>query len=124
MPTDANQYTIRVDQNMGKWGSFFGRLTNTDYTNTAVGNTTPLGDVFFPTALRPLKADLLSRVSWQLRGRAGVEVYAHLPVDPAAAAVGAARVPALYADMARYTVTDGITFDLEVAMGKIIFKEK
>src|SRR4029077_11306213 len=34
----------------------------------------PLGDVFFPTPLRPLKADLLSRVSWQLRSRAGVEV--------------------------------------------------
>lgn len=73
----------------------------------------PLGDVFFPTSLRPLRADLLSRVSWQLRSRAGVEVYTHLPVDPATAAVGAARVPALYADMAKYTVTDGITFDLE-----------
>ncbi len=72
----------------------------------------PLGEVFFPTALRPLKADLLSRVSWQMRTRAGVEVYTHLPVDPATAAVGAARVPALYADMAKYTVTDGITFDL------------
>jgi poly-beta-1,6-N-acetyl-D-glucosamine N-deacetylase len=73
----------------------------------------PLGDVFFPTALRPLKADLLSRVTWQLRSRAGVEVYTHLPVDPATAAVGAARVPALFADMAKYTVTDGITFDLQ-----------
>jgi biofilm PGA synthesis lipoprotein PgaB len=73
----------------------------------------PLGDVFFTTSLRPLRADLLSRVSWQLRGRAGVEVYTHLPVDPAAAAVGAQHVAALYADMAKYTVTDGITFDLE-----------
>jgi biofilm PGA synthesis lipoprotein PgaB len=73
----------------------------------------PLGAVFFPTALRPLKADLLSRVSWQMRTRAGVDVFTHMPVDPAAAAVGAARVPALYADMAKYTVTDGITFDLE-----------
>ena len=73
----------------------------------------PLGDVFFPTSLRPLRADLLSRVSWQLRSRAGVEVYTHLPVDPATAAVGAPHVPALYADMAKYTVTDGITFDLE-----------
>jgi peptidoglycan/xylan/chitin deacetylase (PgdA/CDA1 family) len=73
----------------------------------------PLGDVFFPTALRPLKADLLSRVSWQMRSRAGVEVYTHLPVDPATAAVGAARIPALYADMAKYTVTDGIAFDLQ-----------
>ena len=74
----------------------------------------PLGAVFFPTALRPLKADLLSRVSWQLRTRAGIDVYTHMPVDPAAAAVGAARVPALYADMAKYSVTDGIAFDLEV----------
>ena len=74
----------------------------------------PLGAVFFPTALRPLKADLLSRVSWQMRTRAGVDVYTHMPVDPAAAAIGAARVPALYADMAKYSVTDGITFDLEV----------
>ncbi len=73
----------------------------------------PLGDVFFPTSLRPLRADLLSRVSWQLRTRAGVIVYTHLPVDPAAAAVGAQHVAALYADMAKYTVTDGITFDLE-----------
>jgi poly-beta-1,6-N-acetyl-D-glucosamine N-deacetylase len=72
----------------------------------------PLGDVFFPTALRPLRADLLSRVSWQLRSRAGVEVYTHLPVDPATAAVDAQHVAALYADMAKYTVTDGITFDL------------
>jgi peptidoglycan/xylan/chitin deacetylase (PgdA/CDA1 family) len=73
----------------------------------------PLGDVFFPTSLRPLKADLLSRVSWQLRGRAGVEVYTHLPIDPATAAVGAQHVAALYQDMAKYTVTDGIAFDLE-----------
>jgi peptidoglycan/xylan/chitin deacetylase (PgdA/CDA1 family) len=73
----------------------------------------PLGGVFFPTSLRPLRADLLSRVSWQLRGRAGVDVYTHLPVDPAIAAVGAQYVAALYADMAKYTVTDGIAFDLE-----------
>ena len=31
----------------------------------------PLGDVYFPTALRPLRADLLSRASWQIRTRAG-----------------------------------------------------
>ena len=73
----------------------------------------PLGAVFFPTALRPLKADLLSRVTWQMRTRAGVDVFTHMPVDPAAAAVGAARLPELYADMAKYSVTDGITFDLE-----------
>src|SRR6185436_17138272 len=31
----------------------------------------PIGAVYFPTDLLPVKADLLSRVSWQLRSRAG-----------------------------------------------------
>ncbi len=45
--TDVDQYTIRVDQNLGKHGNLFGRYTSTDYTAITLGNTTPLGDVFF-----------------------------------------------------------------------------
>ncbi len=47
LPLDQNQYTIRGDQELGRFGSVFGRFTNTDYTNTSVGNTTELGDRFF-----------------------------------------------------------------------------
>jgi hypothetical protein len=47
LPTDTNQYTIRGDQMLGRYGTIFGRYTDTDYTNTIVGNTTELGDVFF-----------------------------------------------------------------------------
>lgn len=47
IPNDTDQYTIRVDQQIGKFGSFFGRYTNTDYSNISVQNTTFLGDVFF-----------------------------------------------------------------------------
>ena len=47
IPLDSNQYTIRVDQQLGRWGTVFGRFTNTDYTNTSVQNTTELGDVYF-----------------------------------------------------------------------------
>jgi hypothetical protein len=47
LPTDTDQYTVRVDQQLGKWGTLFGRLTNTDYTAITLGNTTELGDVFF-----------------------------------------------------------------------------
>jgi hypothetical protein len=47
LPTDTNQYTIRVDQQLGRFGTVFGRITDTDYTNTILGNTTELGDVFF-----------------------------------------------------------------------------
>jgi Carboxypeptidase regulatory-like domain len=47
IPTNSDQYTIRGDQQLGKWGSIFGRFTNTDYTNISVQNTTELGDVFY-----------------------------------------------------------------------------
>ncbi|HKQ79691.1 MAG TPA: carboxypeptidase regulatory-like domain-containing protein [Blastocatellia bacterium] len=47
LPLDQNQYTIRGDQELGRFGSVFGRFTNTDYSNTSVGNTTELGDRFF-----------------------------------------------------------------------------
>jgi biofilm PGA synthesis lipoprotein PgaB len=36
--------------------------------------------VYFPNHLLPMRADLLSRVAWQLRTRCGVDVYAWMPV--------------------------------------------
>ena len=47
IPTDTDQYTVRVDQNLGKWGNIFGRYTTADYSNITLGNTTDLGDIFF-----------------------------------------------------------------------------
>ncbi len=47
LPLDQKQYTIRGDQQLGRWGTVFGRYTNSDYTNTGIGNTTEIGDVFF-----------------------------------------------------------------------------
>ncbi|HTP82055.1 MAG TPA: poly-beta-1,6-N-acetyl-D-glucosamine N-deacetylase PgaB [Alphaproteobacteria bacterium] len=71
----------------------------------------PLDAVFFPTPLRPLRADVLSRAAWQIRTRAGVDVFLHLPIGSAAAAVGATHVPALFADMARHAPATGIVID-------------
>lgn len=71
----------------------------------------PVGDVYFPTRLRPMRADLLSRAVWQIRSRAGVEVYVHLPLQAALAAVGEAGVGMLYADMLRHAAADGIVVD-------------
>ena len=53
----------------------------------------PLGDVFFPTRSGRSQADLLSRVTWQIRTRAGVDVYPHLPLAASAAAVGRPMSP-------------------------------
>jgi peptidoglycan/xylan/chitin deacetylase (PgdA/CDA1 family) len=74
----------------------------------------PLGKVFFPTRLRPLRADLLSRATWQIRTRGGSDVFLHLPLAAAAAAVGAANVPALFADMMRQTASDGVLIDMRL----------
>ena len=46
VPTDTDQYTIRVDQQLGRFGTVFGRFTNTDFTNISPGDT-EIGDVFF-----------------------------------------------------------------------------
>lgn len=71
----------------------------------------PLGDVFFPTLLRPMRTDLLSRAVWQIRSRAGVEVYVHLPLQATLAAVGESGAGTLYADMLRHAAADGIVVD-------------
>jgi hypothetical protein len=48
LPTDTNQTTVRIDQRLGeKWGTVFGRYTQTDWTNIALGTVTELGDIFF-----------------------------------------------------------------------------
>jgi peptidoglycan/xylan/chitin deacetylase (PgdA/CDA1 family) len=71
-----------------------------------------LGDVFFPNSLRPLRADVLSRATWQIRTRGGADVFLRLPLDAAARTVGEAGVAQLYADMIRYTVPDGVAMDV------------
>jgi peptidoglycan/xylan/chitin deacetylase (PgdA/CDA1 family) len=72
----------------------------------------PLGDVFFPTELRPMRADLVGRTTWQIGTRAGAEVFLHLPLAAAAAAVGDANVPQLFADLSRHARADGVVIDL------------
>ena len=72
----------------------------------------PLGDVYFPNALRPMRADLLSRASWQLRTRGGADVFLRLPLDCRASPPSAKpAVPTLFADMVRYTAADGLAIE-------------
>ena len=71
-----------------------------------------LSAVYFPTRLVAMRADLLSRATWQIRTRAGSDVFLRLPIEAATAAVGEAGVPVLFADMMRQTAPDGITVDL------------
>lgn len=47
-----------------------------------------LAGAWFPNSQLPLRADLLSRLAWQLQTRAGVDTYVRLPVAPARATLG------------------------------------
>jgi poly-beta-1,6-N-acetyl-D-glucosamine N-deacetylase len=74
----------------------------------------PLGAVYFPTKLRPMRKDVLGRATWQIRTRAGSDVFLHLPLAASAAAVGKANVPRLFAEMLRYSRPDGVVIDMPV----------
>ena len=64
---------------------------------------------WFPTAELPLRADLLSRIAWQLQTRAGVEVFVHLPVAAAQARLGdERRVRALARDLGVHVPASGL----------------
>jgi biofilm PGA synthesis lipoprotein PgaB len=79
----------------------------------------PLGAVFFPTRLRPLQTDLLSRAVWQIRTRGGASTYVHLPLAATVAAVGNSGTAGLFADMARYTAADGVVIDMQPPPGPV-----
>jgi peptidoglycan/xylan/chitin deacetylase (PgdA/CDA1 family) len=71
----------------------------------------PLTAVYFPNRLVPLRTDLLSRATWQIRTRAGSDVFLRLPIDSAVETVGEAGVPILFADMMRHAASDGVAID-------------
>jgi hypothetical protein len=49
LPLNTDQQTYRIDQNMGHWGSLFGRGTYAKYTNTTLSNSisVPIGYTAF-----------------------------------------------------------------------------
>ena len=46
-PTNSDQQTYRLDQNLGKFGTIFGRGTYTNYVNSSTGSLTALGNEYF-----------------------------------------------------------------------------
>ncbi|MEI6200861.1 MAG: poly-beta-1,6-N-acetyl-D-glucosamine N-deacetylase PgaB [Enhydrobacter sp.] len=59
-------------------------------------------EAYFPNHLWPVKADILSRASWQIRSRAGADVFVRLPAN---------APPELWADMLRRVPADGIAVE-------------
>ena len=68
---------------------------------------------WFPTRELPLRADLLSRLAWQIQTRAGVEVFVRLPVAAAQRSLGgdAQRVRALFRELGVQVPASGLWLD-------------
>lgn len=71
-----------------------------------------LPSAWFPNASLPLQADALSRIAWQLRTRAGVQVVARLPHQPlAAAGLSPAQRDAVFATLGAQIPWDGLLLE-------------
>jgi len=84
------------------------------------GPSGSLEAVWFPSRLLPVKADLLSRIVWQIRTRAGAVVAVSLPVDAARAALGGdAAVETLYQDLGASVPADAVLLERVPALAAI-----
>jgi hypothetical protein len=75
----------------------------------AAASAVPGAGVYFPTDRLPVRADMFSRVAWQIRSRAGVAVYPYLPA--ALAGGDPEQATALYGALARSVPFDGAVVD-------------
>jgi biofilm PGA synthesis lipoprotein PgaB len=67
---------------------------------------------WFPNGQLPMRADILSRLSWQCQSRGGVGAYLRLPSSAALATLGsAAKVRALFDDLASHVPAGGLFID-------------
>jgi Carboxypeptidase regulatory-like domain len=93
LPTNTHQYTFRGDQQLGRFGTVFGRYTDTDYTNTIIGNTTEMGDVFFVQKTRnwqvshslPIGSNIVNQSRFGYVGATAIQHGATAPqsdIDP------------------------------------------
>jgi peptidoglycan/xylan/chitin deacetylase (PgdA/CDA1 family) len=76
------------------------------------GSDGRLDAAWFPNALLPMQADLLSRLAWQMQTRAGVQAFVRLPVAAARATLGSdERVLALFSELGAMVPATGLWLD-------------
>jgi biofilm PGA synthesis lipoprotein PgaB len=85
-----------------------------------VGAGGRLEAVWFPNRVLPVKADILTRLTWQIRTRAGVQVVVALPVQAAHAVTGGEEgVLQLFEDLGISTLADALLLDQAPALASI-----
>jgi peptidoglycan/xylan/chitin deacetylase (PgdA/CDA1 family) len=76
------------------------------------GSQGRLEGAWFPNRVLPMKSDVLSRIVWQLRTRAGVNIAVSLPVSDARAALGNDdAVVRLFEDLGYSAIADALLLD-------------
>jgi hypothetical protein len=84
------------------------------------GGSDRLEAVWFPNQVLPIRADVLSRIVWQLRTRARVQVVVSLPVSAARATVGDdATVLRLFEDLGYSVLPDALLLNQVPALAAI-----
>lgn len=77
-----------------------------------IGEDGRIEATWFPNGQLPMRADILSRLSWQCQSRGGVGVYLRLPTTAALATLGSpAKVRALFDDLASHVPASGLFID-------------
>ncbi len=76
------------------------------------------GGVYFPNDRLPVRTDLFGHALWQLRTRAGVGVYADLPLGATGASVDA--VPTVYEGLGKSVPFDGLSLGTPFLAGDLV----
>lgn len=88
------------------------RLRRLGVTAVTIDALDAAGAAWFPNRHLPLRADLLSRIAWQLQTRAGVDVHIRLPATAALQRLGdAGRVSELFDDLGAMVPASGLLID-------------
>lgn len=102
-----------TDERLGRAIERLRKMGSTAVVVDAVGrNASGQTDhAWFATDVLPVKADLLSRIVWQLQTRAGVEVHVRMP--------GAGSAPALFRDLGANVPLSGLLIDDVPALSRL-----
>jgi peptidoglycan/xylan/chitin deacetylase (PgdA/CDA1 family) len=118
VPTDAAAF----EKNLGATIERVKRLGATTVVVDAAspGAQNRLEGAWFPNRVLPMTADVLSRIVWQLRTRAGVNIAVSLPVSSALATLGNDdAVVRLFEDLGQSAMADALLLDHVPALTEI-----
>lgn len=110
-----------TDERLGRAIERLRKLGSTAVVVDAIDRDTAgqAAHAWFATDVLPVKADLLSRIVWQLQTRAGVEVHVRMPAVTARGDAAREQTLALYRDLGVNVPLSGLLMDDVPALGRM-----